>query len=187
MGDTYRSCLQCGFVSYQPAVSKDQHWLATASPAAPTRPNEAGSATIPRMPESGSEVRYHLTGEVSERAELLNGSMQLALDGVASHATERWELAVALAWRIGREGAIPLEEGDLAFDHGDVDNSELVAILDGGSAEEDSDTGNAIVEARFTIEESNITAFEAGTQLHCRFEVSTERWTGVMSAAVNEN
>jgi hypothetical protein len=143
-------------------------------------------ATIPRMPESTAGVRYALTGEVSERAELLNGTMQLALDGATSEGSTPWELTIALAWRLGREGAIPLEEGDLALDDAGATSSEVVALLDSGSADDDADTGNAIIEALFTIEESNIAAFEAGTRLHCQFEVGAEQWTGVMTPVANE-
>jgi hypothetical protein len=137
-------------------------------------------ATILRMPEADSNLRYTLTGEISERAELLNGSMQLALDGTASGDTQLWALAVALAWRLGREGAVSLEEGDLTLDGVGDGSFEIVAILDDGSAEEDADTGNAVVDALFTIEESNVAGFEAGAQLSCQFEVGAERWTGAM-------
>lgn len=144
-------------------------------------------ATIPRMPESTAEVRYVLTGEVSERAELLNGTMQLALDGATSEVTTPWELTIALAWRLGREGAIRLEEGDLALDDAGATSAELVALLDSGTAEEDIDTGNAIIEALFTIEESNVAALEAGARLHCQFEVGAEQWTGVMTLVASED
>jgi hypothetical protein len=139
------------------------------------------------MPESTAEVRYALTGEVSERAELLNGTMQLALDGTTSDEGARWELTIALAWRLGREGAIPLEEGDLAFDDAGATSAEVVALLDSGSAEGDADTGNAIIEVLFTIEESNVAEFEIGARLHCQFEVGSEQWTGVMTPAANED
>jgi hypothetical protein len=144
-------------------------------------------ATIPRMPELTSEVRYAFTGEVSERAELLNGTMQLELDGVTSDEEAHWELSISLAWRLGREGAIPLEEGDLALDAAGATSAEVVALLDSGSAEEDADTGNAIIEALFTIEESSVAAFERETRLYCQFEVGSEQWTGVMTPVANED
>lgn len=144
-------------------------------------------ATIPRMPESTAQPPYALIGEVSERAELLNGTMQLALDGATSEGATRWELSIALAWRLGREGAIPLEEGDLALDDAGATGVELVALLDSGTAEEDVDTGNALIEALFTIEESNVAAFEAGARLHCQFEVAAEQWTGVMTPVANQD
>ncbi len=52
-----------------------------------------------------------LAGEVSERAELLNGSMQLALDGAGASGAPGWEVTLSLAWRLGRDGAVPLVEG----------------------------------------------------------------------------
>lgn len=138
------------------------------------------------MSDAAAGSGYKLSGEVSERAELLNGSMQLSLDGIAVGEDVRWELAVSLAWRLGREGAVALEEGDLALDDGGSTSSEVIAILDGGSAEDDSDTGNAIVDARFTIEESNVAGFEAGAQLRCQFEVGAEQWTGSLIAVTRD-
>lgn len=139
------------------------------------------------MEHPANGLHYELSGEVSERAELLNGSMQLALDGSASQQSERWDLVVSLAWRLGREGAIPLEEGDLALDDAGATSAEVVAILDSGSAEEDTDTGNAIVEALFTIEESNIAGFEPGGQCRCQFEVGAEEWSGTLAPVTDED
>lgn len=132
------------------------------------------------MQDREAPTRYNLAGEVSERTELLNGTMQLALDGAASHDATEWQVAVTLAWRLGREGAVALEEGDLALDDGGSE-LEVIAILEAGSAEEDTDTGNAIVELLFAIEESNVEGFEAGTQLRGQLDVGAEQWTGSLT------
>ena len=133
------------------------------------------------MPETSATSSYTLSGEVSERAELLNGSMQLSLDGLAAGGDQRWALAVSLAWRLGREDGVSLDEGDLALDDDGVTDAEVVAILADGSAEEDMDTGNAIVDARFIIEESNVDGFAPGASLRCRFEVGAEQWSGALT------
>ncbi len=124
--------------------------------------------------------RYELSGDVSERGELLNGSMQLALDGAAVHAASELQISVILAWRLGREGAVALEEGELALDDG-VSTLEVVASVADGTAEEDPDTGSSLVDALFTIEESNTPEFVAGTQLRAELDIGAEQWSGSMT------
>jgi hypothetical protein len=124
--------------------------------------------------------RYQLSGDIAERGELLNGSVQLALDGAAVRGSSEWQIAVTLAWRLGREGAVALDEGDLALDDG-VSALEVIAILEEGTAEEDTDTGNSIVELLFTIEESTVEGFEVGTQLRAEFDIGAEQWSGSLT------
>jgi len=133
------------------------------------------------MPGSDTP-RLPLAGDVSERTELLNGAMQLALDGATTEGG-RYGVTLTIAWRLGREGAIPLEEGDLTLDDPATDDAETVAILDAGTAEEDIDTGNAVIDATFTIEESNVDALPVGGRLRCQLEVAAEQWTGSLVLA----
>jgi hypothetical protein len=153
----------------------------------PVRLNDVGTATILCMGNQASVPQYALSGEVSQRAELLNGSMQLTLDGSAILESERWELTISISWRLGREGAVPLEEGDLALEDAGAIISEVVANLESGAAAEDTDTGNAIVKARFTIEESNVPGFDTGEEIICQFEVAAEQWIGTLICATNES
>ena len=120
-----------------------------------------------------------LAGEVSERAELLNGSMQLALDGAGASGAPGWEVTLSLAWRLGRDGAVPLVEGDVAIGH--RDGSEVVALLEEGNASEDRETGHALVELMFSVEESTLPGLAAGARLGCQLEVEGDRWSGSLS------
>ncbi len=115
------------------------------------------------------------TGEITERAELLNGAMQLALDGEAANADPAWTIESALSWRLGRSGAVTLDEGDLTLEAG---AHELVAVLDHGTAELDPDTGGVEIEATFTVE--GVSGVDPPTDgaLSARFEIGAESWTG---------
>lgn len=132
------------------------------------------------METLGPATRF--TGEISERAELLNGAMQLTLDGAAVGSDADWMIEAALSWRLGRAGAVTLDEGDLTLTAGD---SELVAILDEGTAELDEDTGGVEVSATFGVEGATAADLEPGAMLLGRFEIGAESWTGELGAAAD--
>ncbi len=121
-------------------------------------------------------------GEISERAELLNGAMQLTLDGGAIGSEAEWTIEAALSWRLGRAGAVSLDEGDLTLTLGDA---EVVAILDEGTAELDDDTGSIEVSATFDIEDATGLDLESGAPLRGRFEIGAESWDGELALSVD--
>jgi hypothetical protein len=128
------------------------------------------------MPAFASPARC--TGEVTERAELLNGAMQLALDGATTDTEAPWTIEVALSWRLGRAGAVSLDEGDLTLESGD---REVIANLDAGTAELDPDTGNVEVDAVFDVESANQAELDAGAPIRVRLEIAAEAWTGELT------
>ena len=123
------------------------------------------------------------SGEISERAELLNGAMQLTLDGVAVGAGAAWAIEAALSWRLGRSGAVALDEGDLTLTLGDA---ELVAILDEGSALLDEETGAVEVDASFDVEGATAVDIEPGAGLRGRFEIDADAWSGEVGLVTGE-
>lgn len=129
-------------------------------------------ASAPRDPR---ERTYTAAGEVSERAELLNGFLQLALDGEAVLGDARWQCAASLAWQLGRTGEVALAEGDLALEDGD---GELFAILEHGSAEPDLDTGSAVVRGVFVVDGARGDLAAAGDRVECDLRIEVESWRG---------
>ncbi|MDA0352992.1 MAG: hypothetical protein O3A10_12370 [Chloroflexi bacterium] len=136
------------------------------------------------MPHFPTPLR--ISGEITERAELLNGAMQLALDGESDPDAGEWIIEVALSWRLGRAGAVALDEGDCSADCEDLAgaSAELVAVLEQGTAELDPDTGRVEIEATFTIEGVTGLEDEPGTMLRARFEIGAETWTGELRRSV---
>jgi len=101
--------------------------------------------------------------------------MQLTLDGEAANADPTWTIESALSWRLGRSGAVTLDEGDLTLEAG---AEELVAVLDHGTAEIDPDTGGVEIEAIFTIESVSGVELPADGMLRAQLEIGAESWTG---------
>ena len=118
------------------------------------------------------------SGEVSERGELLDGSLQLALEGSCELATEEWVVSITLAWPLAQAGDVPLAEGDLTLDARD---RSLFAVLDEGSATTD-DTGAAHVTARFVVDGVEGAALDAAS-IECILEVDVEQWRGELALA----
>ena len=116
-------------------------------------------------------------GEVSERAELLNGFLQLALDGEASgdEAGERWRCSCALSWQLGRDGPVSLAEGDIALEDADGDQ---FAILEHGTSTSDPDTGSALVHASFTVDGVRGGWAAPGDRITCELAIDAEHWRG---------
>jgi hypothetical protein len=126
-------------------------------------------------PRERGEVVFEATGEVSERAELLNGFLQLSLDGEAVQGDGRWLCASSLAWQLGRTGEVALKEGDLSLEDGD---HELFAVLEHGTAEADLDTGSAVVRAVFTVDGARGDWAAPGDRVGCDLRIEIESWRG---------
>ncbi|MDA0365654.1 MAG: hypothetical protein O3B31_10565 [Chloroflexi bacterium] len=128
--------------------------------------------------DASNERRLYAVGEVSERAELLNGFLQLALDGEVSAGDDgeaRWRCASSLSWRLGRSGEVELGEGDLALEDGEM---ELFAVLEHGTAIPDPDTGSAFVRATFTVDGARGDWAVAGDRVLCELTIDSEDWRG---------
>ena len=131
---------------------------------------------------------WHVSGEVIEREELLDGRCQVVLDGEADSADEAdaggVAFAVSLVWLLGREGEVPLAEGYVTVAD---DAAELNASLDAGNVETSDETGAAAVRARFVVDaaEGDLGGFPqlrgdpaSGARVTCDIEVGTESWSG---------
>ena len=131
---------------------------------------------------------WHISGEVIEREELLDGRCQVVLDGEADSADEAdaggVAFAVSLVWLLGREGEVPLAEGYVTVAD---DAAELNASLDTGNVETSDETGAAAVRARFVVDaaEGDLGGFPqlrgdpaSGARVTCDIEVGTESWSG---------
>lgn len=131
-----------------------------------------------REHEAAGEWLLLATGEVSERAELLNGFLQLALEGEVSASDgdgARWRCSTALSWQLGRAGEVALGEGDLALEDGDT---ELFAVLDQGTAVPDPDSGSALVRAVFTVDGARGDWAATGDKVACELTIEAEHWRG---------
>jgi hypothetical protein len=129
----------------------------------------------PGSPRERGEAVYAVTGEVSERAELLNGFLQLSLDGEAVHGDGRWQCASSLAWQLGRSGEVALKEGDLSLEDGD---HELFAVLEHGTAAPDLETGSAVVRAVFAVDGARGDWAAPGDRVACELRIDVETWRG---------
>ncbi|MPZ99833.1 MAG: hypothetical protein GEU80_10955 [Dehalococcoidia bacterium] len=124
---------------------------------------------------TGIGTRFEAQGEVSERAELLNGTLQLVLDGDAQAGNDAWLCACSLSWRLGRSGEVSLSEGDLTLE---ADGREIAAVLLEGVAVADPDTGAAAVRATFTVDAVSGELGTPGDQLTCELDVGVDTWRG---------
>jgi len=120
-------------------------------------------------------------GEISERTELLNGTLQLSIEGVvAAGSAAPWELSASFAWRLGRDGNVPLSEGDLTLASSD---GELFATLDEGVATVDPDSGAASLRATFIVdgvegERLVDLGLRPDSAVTAELTLDAERWSG---------
>lgn len=124
-------------------------------------------------------VVLRLRGEVTERSELLDGSLQVTLDGEASDGARRWTCTASLTWTLGRSGEVELEEGDLALEPAEGEEAEdaLFAVVAEGLAQPDPDTGAASVTVRFAVDDAR-GEWAGVEQCAAEFRVGVEDWTG---------
>lgn len=115
---------------------------------------------------------WRASGEVSEREELLDGRLQVALDG---ETADGLAVSLTLVWPIGREGGAPLAEGYLTVAGG---AGELNASLESGEAGAGDDTGAAAVRARFAVDAAEGALAPLGAPVECELEVGTDSWSG---------
>ncbi len=130
---------------------------------------------------------YGIRGEVSERQKLLDGTVQLSLEGLAS----AFSLTATFAWQLARAGAIELLEGDLTLEERSVPNEprELYALLDAGTCVIDPDTGTARIEGVYLVDgllgdwPMLGVAGHEGARLPCRFEIEASEWQGELNVS----
>ena len=117
------------------------------------------------------------SGEVSDREELLDGRMQVVLDGEAAGRP----LSCALTWTLGRAGEVAVEEADLTFetDEGEL-NALLSADLGGGVVRVDPDTGQAVAELTLIVEAAAGDHQATARSVRCSFEIGVDGWSGVV-------
>ena len=128
--------------------------------------------TVPRC--------WRVSGEVSEREELLDGRFQVVLDGGAED-TPHIEVSWTLVWLLGREGEVELSEGYVTV--ADAEQGELNASLDAGSALVSGETGAAQVRASFVVDAVDGALAAVGDRVSCELEVGVEDWTGELRLA----
>ncbi len=125
-------------------------------------------------------------GEISERTELLNGTLQLSIEGVVAAGSAvaggaaPWELSASFAWRLGRDGDVPLSEGDLTLESSD---GELFATLGEGVATVDPDSGAASLRATFIVDGVQgkrlaDLGLRPNSAVTAELTVDAERWSG---------
>lgn len=118
------------------------------------------------------------SGEITERSELLNGTVQLSLDGEMYVSEDHWEVEIVFAWSLGRVGAVSISEGELIFGCG---QQELIAILDRGFIEVDPDGGEVDVSARFKVDDFTGLDLALGASIGTHLTIGAERWHGEIS------
>ena len=126
---------------------------------------------------------WRVSGEISEREELLDGRFQVVLDGGAED-TSGIEVSLTLVWLLGREGEVPLSEGYVTVV--DAEQGELNASLEAGTALVSGETGAAQVRASFVVDAVDAVdgALAAvGDRVSCELEVGVEDWTGELRLA----
>ena len=111
-------------------------------------------------------------GEVSEREELLDGRLQVALEG---ETADGLAVSLTLVWPIGRTGGAPLAEGYLTVAGG---AGEINASLERGEAGAGGDDGAAAVRARFAVDAAEGALAPLGAPVECELEVGAESWRG---------
>ena len=126
-----------------------------------------------------------IRGEVSERQKLLDGTVQLSLEGEASGLF----LAATFAWQLARAGEVELIEGDLTLEDRSASDGthELYALLDAGTCVVDPDTGAARIEGSYLVDGlvgdwlMLGAAGREGGRLPCRFEIGASEWQGELN------
>ncbi len=121
---------------------------------------------------------WRVSGEVSEREELLDGRFQVVLDGGAEDSADApgIEVSWTLVWLLGREGEVPLSEGYVTVV--DAARGELNGSLEAGSALVGGETGAAQVRASFVVDAVDGALAAEGDRVSCELEVGVEEWTG---------
>ena len=118
------------------------------------------------------------SGEVTERSELMNGTIQLSLDGEFCFFEDHWTVEIVIAWNLGRVGIVDISEGELVIE---CAQQELIAIIDSGSVEVDPDGGQVEVSAIFKIDDFTGLDLARGSLVGMHLIIGAERWQGEIS------
>jgi hypothetical protein len=122
---------------------------------------------------------FSASGEVTEREDLLDGRVRVALQGTAGP----WQLDAVIGWRRGRTDAIEVEPEDTYLTlFGD--GGEFNAAAVGGTVTVDPDTAAADVEAALTLERGAGSAERPARDrtgaIEVALNVGLEAWSGTV-------
>lgn len=118
-----------------------------------------------------TEQVWRVTGEVTDREDLLDGRVRLEVTGTAGDAV----IEAGFAWRRGRD-SIALEAADsyLTVLEGD---SELHAMALGGTVTEEPDTAAARIHAQFIVEDA-VGLGATDMPIAATLLIGPEEWSG---------
>ncbi len=126
-----------------------------------------------------------IRGDVVERQELLDGTVQLVLEGESGHL----QLSATFSWRIGGDGEAELREGELTLEDGSVPDavSELYALLDSGTLTVDAESGDLRIECLYVVDGAvgdwgPLGAGREHGRLPGSFAVAAAEWSGRLDA-----
>lgn len=113
------------------------------------------------------------SGEVTEREDLLDGRVRVALEGAAGP----WQFDAVIGWRRGRTEAIEVEPQDSYLTLSN-DEDELNASVVRGAVSVDPDTGLAQIEATLALESNDDEATRGAIEI--ALSVDLDGWSGAV-------
>ena len=123
---------------------------------------------------------HKILGEVIDHSELLNGEIQMILEGEFIWDEKKYRITNSLEWQIGNDVVIPILHSELLIENSSVTSQTIVGNYSTGNHFVDEETG----ELQFDLS-YNIHAASSDEKIDCEITVQGNEWIGLLN--INEN
>tara|TARA_B100000700_G_scaffold315523_1_gene403735 strand:+ start:2024 stop:2410 length:387 start_codon:yes stop_codon:yes gene_type:complete len=97
---------------------------------------------------------HNISGEVVDHSELLDGEMQLLLEGQFFWQEKKYHVTNSLEWLMGNEIDIPILHSELLIENFDISTENIIGNYYQGKLYEDIDTGELQFDLSYKTDQS---------------------------------
>ena len=123
---------------------------------------------------------HKILGEVVEHSELLNGEIQMILEGEFIWNEKKYRITNSIEWQIGNDVVIPILHSELLIENSSITSQTIVGNYSTGNHSVDEETE----EQQFDLS-YNIDATSSDLKIDCEITVQGNEWMGLLN--INEN
>ena len=123
---------------------------------------------------------HKILGEVIDHSELLNGEIQMILEGEFIWNEKKYRITNSLEWQIGNDVVIPILHSELLIENSSITSQTIVGNYSTGNHSVDEETGELLFDLSY-----NIDAASSDEKIDCEITVQGNEWLGLLN--INEN
>ena len=124
---------------------------------------------------------YKITGEVIEHSELLNGEIQLILEGEFISKNNKFCITNILEWQMGNNVITSILHSELSMEISSKLDQTIIGNYCKGTLSKDDETGDLHFDLFYNIDTKS-----SDNKVHCEIIVTGNEWSGFINISENQ-